>query len=251
MAATERVDSLLWQDMTLIQKKDAFSLGIDGVLLADFVSIKNKDDVVDLGCGNGALPLLLSCRAPGAHFIGLEIQEEMADLARRNVMANDLAQKIDIVTGNMVEASALLGRGRFSLVLSNPPYGEEGAGRISPEPARAAARSELYCKLFDVIREGAALLNSGGRLALVHRPARLPEICTLMEKNHIAPKRMRLVQPSASKAPNLLLIEGVRGGNPGLHVEPTLMVYDAPGVYSTDMQEIFNSHNKERRRHHG
>ena len=101
-------------------------------LLADFVSIKNKDDVVDLGCGNGALPLLLSCRAPGAHFIGLEIQEEMADLARRNVMANDLAQKIDIVTGNMVEASALLGRGRFSLVLSNPPSGGEGAGRISP-----------------------------------------------------------------------------------------------------------------------
>ncbi len=239
MPENERTDSLLWRQLSLIQQKDTFALSLDGVLLANFVTIKNKDTVVDLGTGNGALPLLLWCRAPEASFTGLEIQPDIADLAQRNVSGNGLAEKIAIVTGDMKEASALLGRGHFSLVVSNPPYGLADAGRISPKPAMAAAKSEIFCKLSDVVREGAALLNSGGRLALVHRPTRLAEICVFMEEYGVVPKRLKLVQPVPDKPPNLVLIEGIRGGRPGLHVEPTLMVYEKPGLYSKAMKEIF------------
>jgi len=247
LTENERVDSLLWRELSLIQRKDAFALSLDGVLLADFVTIKNKDVVGDLGTGNGALSLLLWCRAPEADFTGLEIQPGIAELARCNIKTNGLENKITIMTGDIKEASTLLGRGRFSLVVSNPPYGLTDAGRISSKPAMAAARSEIFCKLSDVVREGAALLNSGGRLALVHRPTRLGEICVLMEQYGVTPKRLKLVQPAPAKPPNLVLVEGIRGGRPGLHVEPTLMVYEKQGAYSAAMAEIFAGHDIKRK----
>ncbi len=233
------MDLLRWGNLRLVQEEQAFCLSLDGVLLADFVTIKNNDNVGDLGTGNGALPLLLSCRACQAQFTGLELLPEMAALAQRNIAANGLTGRIRIIQGDLRQATQLLGKGGHQLVVANPPFFVRGQGRVSPNPAKAAARTELYCTLADVIREGAGLLNSGGRLALIHKPERLAELCVLCQQYGIALKRLRLVQPLPGQAPNLLLTEGVRGGKPGLTVETPLIVYQRPAEYSAEMQEIF------------
>lgn len=234
----ERKDLLHWGNLQLSQEELGFCLSLDGVLLADFVTIKQKDVIGDLGTGNGALPLLLYCRSPQSRFTGLELQPQMAALAHRNVAANHLEDSIKIVEGNLQQATMLLGKGRFTLVVSNPPFFTPGTGRLSPHPLKAAARSELFCTLEDVIREGSSLLNSGGRLALIHRPERLSEICVLMERYGVTPKRLRLVQPKAGANPNLLLMEGIRGGKPGLTVEAPLLVYEGENSYSAELEQI-------------
>lgn len=235
----QRIDWLRWGDLQLAQEEQAFRLSLDGVLLADFATIKQQDNVGDLGTGNGALPLLLSCRAPAAQFTGLELLPEMAALAKQNVAANGLTEQIRIVEGDLRQATQLLGKGGYQLVVANPPFFVAGQGRVSKNPAKAAARTELYCTLADVVREGAGLLNSGGRLALIHKPERLAELCVLCQQYGIALKRLRLVQPMQGQAPNLMLAEGVRNGNPGLCVEAPLIVYKQKAVYSTELLEIF------------
>lgn len=237
LKAGERIDDLQRNGYQIIQNADGFCFGMDAVLLAAFAKVKKGERAVDLGTGTGIIPILLEARTEGEHFTGLEIQEMSCDMARRSVQLNDLSEKISIVQGDIKEASSIFGRASFHVVTSNPPYMTGQHGLTNPEMPKAIARHELLCTLEDVISQAAALLGDGGRFYMVHRPFRLGEIIPLMVKYKVEPKRMRLVYPYVDKEPNMVLIEGLRGGRSRMTVEKPLIVYEKPGVYT---QEVYN-----------
>ena len=235
----ERLDDLQIKGYKIIQHPDKFCFGMDAVLLSGFATVCEGEKVLDLGTGTGILPILLEAKYPGEHYIGLEIQAESAEMARRSVIYNDLQDKIDIIEGDIKEASKIFGKASMDVITSNPPYMTNHHGLKNPNDAKAIARHELLCSLDDVVRETAAVLKPRGRAYFVHRPSRLVEIFEAMRKYRIEPKRMRLVYPYVNKEPNMVLIEGVRGGRPQLTVESPLIVYDKPGKYNEEILKIY------------
>lgn len=235
----ERVDELQRNGYKIIQDPKRFCFGMDAVLLSGFAKVKQQETVLDLGTGTGIIPILLEAKTNGEHFTGLEIQPESADMAKRSVAYNHLEHKIDIVTGDIKEASKIFAASSFHVITTNPPYMIGQHGIANPEDAKAIARHEILCDLDDIIRESAKLLKPQGRFYMVHRPFRLTEILCKMVEYHIEPKRMQLVYPYADKEPNMVLIEGLRGGKSRLTVEKPLIVYKEPGVYTDEIYDIY------------
>jgi tRNA1Val (adenine37-N6)-methyltransferase len=235
----ERVDDLHRNHYKIIQNTNKFCFGMDAVLLSGFARVLPGERALDLGTGTGIIPILLEAKTEGKHFTGLEIQEESADMARRSVEMNGLVDKIDIVIGDIKEASALFGQASFDVVTCNPPYMNHGHGLVNPTDAKAIARHEILCSLEDVLREASRLLKVGGRFYLVHRPFRLVEIMNKLTAYKLEPKRMKLVHPYVDKEPNMVLLECVKGGKSMLKVEAPLIVYKEPKVYTQEIYDIY------------
>lgn len=235
----ERLDDLQRNGYKIIQNPKKFCFGMDAVLLSGFTAVKKNDQVLDLGTGTGIIPILLEAKTDGAHFTGLEIQKESADMARRSVMLNGLEKKITIIEGDIKEASGLFPLASFDVITTNPPYMTGNHGLVNNNLPKAIARHELYCNLEDVIRESAKLLKPGGCFFMVHRPFRLSEIMNMLTKYKLEPKRMRLVYPYVDKEPNMVLIEALRGGNPRITVEKPLIVYKSKGVYTEEIYDVY------------
>ena len=235
----ERIDDLQRNHLRIIQKTDGFCFGMDAVLLSGFAAVKPGERVLDLGTGTGIIPILLSAKTEGEHFTGLEIQEEIAGMAKRSVSMNGLEKKIEIVNGDIKEASRIFGAASFDVVTTNPPYMNDAHGLKNPTEVKAISRHEVLCTLEDVVREGAKVLKHGGRMYMVHRPHRLIEILNTMTKYRLEPKRMKLVHPFRDKEANMVLIEAVRGGCAWMKVEPPVIVYKEPGVYSEEIYDIY------------
>ena len=235
----ERIDDLQRNHLRIIQKTDGFCFGMDAVLLSGFAAVKPGERVLDLGTGTGIIPILLSAKTEGEHFTGLEIQEEIAGMAKRSVSMNGLEKKIEIVNGDIKEASRIFGAASFDVVTTNPPYTNDAHGLKNPTEVKAISRHEVLCTLEDVVREGAKVLKHGGRMYMVHRPHRLIEILNTMTKYRLEPKRMKLVHPFRDKEANMVLIEAVRGGGAWMKVEPPVIVYKEPGVYSEEIYDIY------------
>ena len=189
--------------------------------------------------GTGIIPILLEAKTKGKHFTGLEIQKEVAEMAERSVRLNHLEDRVDIVRGDIKEASRLFGKASFDVVTSNPPYMNDNHGLKNPDLPKAIARHEVFCTLDDVCREASLLLRSGGRFYMVHRPHRLAEIITALKTYRLEPKRMKLVHPFADKDANMVLIEAVRGGRSMMKVEAPVIVYQKPGVYTQEIYDIY------------
>lgn len=235
----ERLDELHRNGYRIIQDPGRFCFGMDAVLLSGFAKVKPGERALDLGTGTGIIPILLEAKTKGEHFTGLEIQPESADMAARSVAYNHLEEKITIVTGDIKEASARFGAGSFEVITTNPPYMIGQHGIQNDANAKTIARHEVLCDLDDILRESAKMLKQGGRFYMVHRPFRLAEIFSKMVAYHIEPKRMRLVYPFVDKEPNMVLIEGLRGGKSRLTVEKPLIVYKEPGVYMPEIYDIY------------
>ena len=231
----ERLDDLQVNGLELIQHPGKFCFGMDAVLLANFAKVKKNEKVLDLGTGTGIIPILLTAKTEGEYFRALEIQEESADMARRSVLHNHLEDRIEIVTGDIKEAAGIFGPVSFDVITTNPPYMIGQHGIKNESDTKAIARHEVLCTLDDILRESAKMLKFRGRFYMVHRPFRLAEILSKMVAAGIEPKRMRLVHPYIDKEPNMVLIEGMRGGNSRMTIEPPLIVYKAPGVYSDEL----------------
>ena len=310
------------QGLRIIQDPARFCFGMDAVLLSAYVQMKKARRGLDLGTGNGIIPILLSDRTDCRHLIGLEIQPASADLAARSVALNSLEERISIVQGDIREADRIFAAASFDFITCNPPYRTVGSGKVSGrdhassgkkvpgadhasggkkapgadgvEPTcssaeatgldrrsasksekttspdrrsasksvettspdhdfgaenkedplngldpRAIARHELLCTFDDVARAAAKLLRPGGHFYLVHRPMRLPELITTLCGRGLEPKRMRFVYPHADQAPNMVLIDCVRGGGPELRVEPPLIVYEKDGSYTPELLQIY------------
>ena len=235
----ERIDDLQRNHYKIIQDPERFCFGMDAVLLSGFAGAKEGDRVLDLGTGTGIIPILMEAKTNAGHFVGLEIQEDSADMARRSVRLNHLGEKIDIITGDIRESVSLFGAASFDVVTSNPPYMTENHGLTNPAAPKAIARHELLCTLEDVISRAAKLLRPGGNFYLVHRPFRLADIMVLLREYRLEPKRMKMVHPFIDKEPNMVLIQASRGGKPRMTVEKPLIVYKEPGVYTQEIYDIY------------
>ena len=230
----------LWPDGPVLRQAAHFRLGTDCVLLADFVNTSGLRRGIDLGCASGAAMLLLLNRSPGLSMTGLEIVPEAAALARENLALNGLEARGEIITGDIRDHRALFRAGAFDLVVCNPPYFSPESGAVSPNPDRAAARSELLCTLPELCAASAFLLRTGGRACFVHRPERLSELFVCLSSAGLEPKRLRLVCRDADAAPSLVLVEARRGGKPGLTIEPALLLQNPDGTESAEYRRIYH-----------
>lgn len=230
----------LWEQGPRFAQSEHFRLGTDSVLLGDFVNTCGRTRGIDLGCGSGILPLLLLWRSDRLRMTGLEIDPEAAELARENMAENRLAERCEIVTGDIKDCRAHFASGEFDLVVSNPPYFAAGRGGLSPDSRRAAARGELLCSLEDVCRAAAYLCRTGGAFCLVHRAERLADLICALRETGFEPKRLRTVSHSAEKAPALILVEARRGGGAGLNIMPPLFIRDGSGAESAEILRIYH-----------
>ena len=236
----ERVDDLQRNGYRIIQNPEKFCFGMDAVLLSWFAKVKPGANVLDMGTGTGIIPIMIEARSKAVHISALEIQEESADMARRSVILNHLEDKIEVVTGDIKEAGSIFKAASFDVITCNPPYMIGQHGLTNPDAPKAIARHEILCTLEDVVSNAARLLKPGGSFYMVHRPFRLAEIITVMTKYKLEPKRMRLVYPYVDKEPNMVLIEGCRGGKPRMTIEKPLIVYKAKNEYTDEIYEIYD-----------
>ena len=233
------MDDLQRNGYRIIQRTDGFCFGMDAVLLSGFAMVKKGERALDLGTGTGIIPILLEAKTEGEHFSALEIQREVADMARRSVSLNGLEEKIQIVEGDIREASQIFGAASFDVVTSNPPYMNDAHGLKNPDLPKAIARHEVLCTLDDVAREASRVLKTGGRFYMVHRPHRLAEIITVLRGYKLEPKRMKMVHPFADRDANMVLIEAVKGGGVFLKMEAPVIVFKEPGVYADEIRDVY------------
>ena len=241
----ERLDDLQRNGLRLIQNPERFRFGMDAVLLADFVRLRPGDRVADFGTGTGILPLLLSQNQPRASFSALEIQPEMADMARRSVSLNGLEDRIHVYQADFLRASALLGRESLEAVVTNPPYGKAGTTLLNAGESVTIARHETACTLEEILGACAGVLKNRGKLFMVFPASRMPELFQALRVSRLEPKRMRMVFSKISKPPYLVLTEAVKNANPSLLWEPPLVVYDEENREMPEMDRIYHRKREE------
>lgn len=218
----------------------AHGFGTDAVLLADFAAPSSRSKCCDLGTGCGIIPLLW-CRGKAAKAVGVELQPAACEQFRRAIEFNSLEGRAECVNADLRELKGVLPFGAFDIVTMNPPYKAEGAGIESSDEAERLARHGLTCTFDDMCLAASKLLNFSGRFCVCLRPERLCELFVAMRENGIEPKRLRLVAKTHGKAPWLALVEGRRGGKPGMTVEPQFAVYDGD-EYSQAMKDIYGDY---------
>ena len=233
-----RLDDLQVGNLKIWQDKSLFCFGTDAVLLANFARPKPKDTLLDIGTGNGIIPILISAKCDISAMTALEIQPACAALAEKNVEFNHLADKIRVVQGDIKDAS-LFPASSFSYITCNPPYKPLGTGLKNPSSPLSVARHEVLCTLEDIIKAASRLLCSKGRIAMVHKPERAAEIMYFMNQNRIEPKRITAVHATAAAPPCLILIEGAKDGGKGLKWENPLIIYDENGNYTATCKALY------------
>ena len=235
----ERIDDLERCGYRIIQDPSKFCFGMDAVLLSGYVSAKRGEKVLDLCSGNGIIPILLAAKTQAERIVGIEIQKDVADLAKRSVAANDITDKVNIICADIKNTEEYLQAGVFDVVTCNPPYMIDNHGIKNPDSPKAIARHEILCNFEDVASVAERMLRPGGRLYLVHRPFRLTEIFATLCSHNLEPKKMKLVYPYIDREPNMVLIEAHLGGRRRLTVEKPLIVYESPDCYTKEIYEIY------------
>ena len=235
----ERLDDLQCGGLKLIQRGDVFRFGTDSVLLADFAAPRKKDIAVDLGCGTGAIALLMAGHCPWLSVDAVELQGEVADMARRSVTMNGLDSRVTVHEADMRDIWQVLGAGSRTLAVCNPPYGRKGAALENAGDAKRIARHEGDLTPLDVARSAGMLLKNGGRFCVIYPAPRAYEMMRAMDGCHIAPKRLRTVHGVAGRAPKFVLLEGIKGGGEGLHWLEPLVLREADGRFSAEWHRIY------------
>jgi tRNA1Val (adenine37-N6)-methyltransferase len=234
----ETLEELTAAGLKIIQPAAGYRYSLDPFLLCNFATLSASVQIADLGTGSGIIPLLLSVRAEAVRIVGVEIQSEVADRARRSVELNGLAGRVEILQGDVRQIGALLPPQSFDVVLANPPYRQPGRGRVAPDVERRAARHELAGGMDDFLRAGFFLLKDGGRFCLVFLAERLAELLAAMHREHLEPKRLRCVHARAGEGARLVLVEGRKRGGGGLIVEAPLFIH-AGAELSPEMRRIY------------
>lgn len=248
----ERIENTGFGNIKLIQDPEQFCYGVDAVILADFAVSLCPDFItaVDLGTGNGIIPFILSHKNSEAHITGVEVQKDVADMARRSCIMNGLTGRIDFVTGDVsdiasdmedgsCEDDCSLKKGCADIVTCNPPYFIKGGAIPSSNTAKFIARHETTAQVEDFIKAASVLLKRKGHFFMVHRPSRMADIFYFSRKHGLEPKDMRMVVPKPGEAPNIVLIHCIKGGGRELNVMKELAVYSEEGKYSDEIEIIY------------
>jgi len=239
---TDTLDQLLPGNFHLRQAKRGHRYSVDAILLARFVGLDKCGQIADLGTGNGVLPLLLAHLSAAKKICGFELQPEMVQRARYNIDINGMGKRISIIEGDVRRMSGLYPGATMDLVVSNPPYRSASSGRIAPDDERARARHELAGGIEDFAGAAHWLLKPGGRFTVIYLAERLNSLLAGLSQAGIEPKRLRMVHATAESAARLVLVEGTKGGRPGLQVEKPLVLYvgcQAERRYSAEVEQMY------------
>lgn len=235
----ERIDDLQLKGLKIIQNTKGFCFGIDAVLLANFCEIKPNSTVVDLGTGTGIIPLIIYGKNETKKIYGIEIQEEVSNMAKRTVKLNKLENNIEILNIDLRNIEEAIEVNSIDVVTSNPPYMDKGTGIVNPNDKKAISRHEIKGGLEDIVEKAKRLLKHNGRFYMVHRPNRLVDILYYLRKHKLEPKVLRFIHPKVSKSPNLVLIKSIKAAKPEIKIEPPLYVYNEDGEYTDEIHEIY------------
>ncbi len=237
----ERIDDLEFKGLKIIQNEKGFCFGMDSVLLSDFAkNMKNNSTVLDLGTGTGIIPILLCGKTNLKKVVGIEIQKDVANMAKRSSQLNNLQDRFEVVNTNIIDLKNIYEKQSFDVIVTNPPYKKENTGITNENEAKLISRHEITANLEDFISISKDLLKDKGEFYMVHRPERLVDILSLMRKYKIEPKILKFVSPNKNKEPNLILIKGIKNANSFLKIEKNLYVYNEDGKYTNEILKIYN-----------
>lgn len=237
----ERIDDLEYKGLKIIQNKDGFCFGMDSILISDFAkNIKKNSVVIDLGTGTGIIPILLCGKTELKKVTGVEIQTEVAEMAKRSIKLNNLESRFEILNDNIMNLNKYFDKQSVDVIITNPPYKKKDTGIININEKKLISRHELTAELEDFIKIAKDLLKDKGEFYMVHRPDRLVDIISLMRKYKIEPKIIRMVCPNKNKEPNLVLIKGIKNAKAFLKFEKNLYVYNDDGNYTDEIYKIYN-----------
>jgi len=235
----ERLDDLMRSGRVIIQNEREFCFSMDSVLIAHFPRFKRNARVMDLGTGTGVIPLLIADDVK--EICAVELNSQMADIARRNVELNGLTEKISVVEGDYRKHRELFKAESFDLAIANPPYTPIGNGAANRITGIARARHEFTATLEDVVTAARFVLKFRGVFCMIHLASRLCEIVDALHRRQMEMKRLRLIQPKADRDANLIMLEAVVGANAGnLQIMPPLIVHNADGSYTDEIYRIYN-----------
>ena len=234
-------DTFFGGRVSVRQSRQGYRFSVDAVLLARLAAVRPGDRIVDLGTGCGIVPLLLAHQYPDIHVYGVELQQELATVAGDNASANHMQDRITILQGDMKALTTQSVDGPVDLVISNPPYRKSGSGRINPDSQRALARHEIHVTLEDVVAAARRLLRTAGRFAVVYPSERLTDILTRMRIAGIEPKRLCMIHSGRQTSAKRMVIEGVKGGRPGMKIAPPLIIYREDGTYTPAVEKMFGT----------
>ena len=241
----EVIDDLEFKNLRIIQNNKWFKYGVDSVLLSDFAKkMKKNSKVLDIGTGTGIISILLSKKTMAKEIVGIEIQQDVADMARRSVELNNLENKIKIINDNILNIEKYFKPEYFDYVVTNPPYQKANTGLKSENEKQLISRHEVLCNLEDIIKKSFKMLIDNGVLYMVHRPDRLVDILYLMRKYKIEPKEIRFVHSKASEKPSLVLIKGVKYSGEFLKILEPLIIYKDNGEYTDELLKIYDKEKK-------
>ena len=237
----EVIHSLDINNLKIVQNKEGFCFGMDAVLLSDFAKeIKSNKDVLELCAGNLAISLLLSAKTTNTSFVAVEIQEYVANLAKKSIKLNKLENRIKVLNMDLKNLDKIYSHCSFDAIVCNPPYKKLSTGIINNIDTKTIARHEIFCSLDDIVKISSFLLKNNGSLYMVHRPERLCDVICTLRLHNLEPKLLRFVQPRINKPANLLLIKAVKCGKPFLKLMENLIVYDNYGIYTDEFLKIYN-----------
>ena len=236
----ETADDILNGRFRVIQKKTGYRFSLDALLLAHFVRMKKGDALLDMGTGSAVIPLLLYHRWGCSRIAGIEVQPELADMARRTLALNGLSEHVQIIEGDILAIEQLITPRSFDAVTFNPPYRKLQSGKINPLPEKAQARHEIHGAVGDFIKAAAYAVRASGRIFLIYPARRLAELISQMRRFQVEPKRLRMVHSRMEMEGEFVLMEGIVAGGEELAVLPPLFIYGENGVYTPAMQEVFS-----------
>ena len=240
----ERIDDLQINNLKIIQNKNGFCFGIDSVLLSDFaIGIKDNSKIIDLGTGTGIISILLTAKIKAKEIVGVELQNEVADMARRSVVLNNLESIVSILNQDIRNLDKILNNGFYDAIVTNPPYMKMDSGLINENPMKLISRHEVQCTLEDIARISYKMLKNNGEIYMVHRPDRLVDIMEIFRKYNLEIKEMRLVYSNYNSQANLVLVKAVKNGRPFLKIKKPLYIYEEDGKYTNEVLKIYNKDN--------
>jgi tRNA1Val (adenine37-N6)-methyltransferase len=230
----ESCDAFFDGRVTIYQSRAGHRFSLDALLLAHFVTVKTGARIVDLGTGNGVIPLALAILHPSIEVTGIELQASMVERARRNIAHNKLQSCIKIAHGDVRSPNQIAGGGVFDAAICNPPYRKSTSGRLSANRERQMARHEIAGGLSEFLEAGSFLLRTNGRMAMVYGAVRSVDLLTAMRHAALEPKRLRYVHSFARAKASLVLVEAIKAGRSGIEVLPPLIVYQRAKTYSAE-----------------
>ena len=236
----ETLGTMFQGTLKVIQKKSGYRFSLDAVILGRLAQVSAGDRVIDLGTGCGIIPLILAASTQVKEIVGVEIQEELAEVAYRNVLLNDLQDRITIIKEDLKNLPSSYPTGSFGVILTNPPFLKQDTGRINPQRQKSIARHEIAVSLQEMLKVASFLLKTPGKFFVIYPAFRLVDLFYEMRQCGLEPKTIQCVHSQIDTPAKMVLVEGVKGGGVEIQVKEPLIIYDAKGNYTQALQEVYS-----------